>query len=239
MSGLVLANVPPLNESFKLSRFDSVEGSPSYRNDSVAVRLWPRHFLRTEKLCFCWTCTVCSVCFSSRRFGCAAFCNTMCTVCSPLPQQHPLFDLLALTAVCLLSARPSSSAVLTLPSVARCGPSCCTTTAMTPPLRRGRPGGCRNVPTTTTSSRGGEEQGGRNKCVFVEKYGEICEQMNCHMAEPSAAKRSVSQTFNHMWVFSSQQLEQSIPTIREVWRGGAGCEIKKSLWRKNMSVLIR
>lgn len=174
MSGLVLANVPPLNESFKLSRFDSVEGSPSYRNDSVAVRLWPRHFLRTEKLCFCWTCTVCSVCFSSRRFGCAAFCNTMCTVCSPLPQQHPLFDLLALTAVCLLSARPSSSAVLTLPSVARCGPSCCTTTAMTPPLRRGRPGGCRNVPTTTTSSRGGEEQGGRNKCVFVEKYGEIC-----------------------------------------------------------------
>lgn len=32
--------------------------------------------------------------------------------------------------------------------------------------------------------------------------------------------------------------EQSIGTIREVLRGGAGCEIK-GLWRKNMSALIR
>ena len=33
-------------------------------------------------------------------------------------------------------------------------------------------------------------------------------------------------------------VEQSIGTIREVLRGGAGCEIK-GLWRKYMSALIR
>lgn len=57
------------------------------------------------------------------------------------------------------SARPSSLVVSTHPFVVRCGPSCCTTTAMTPPLRRGRPGDCKNALTITTSSRGGWKQG--------------------------------------------------------------------------------
>lgn len=68
-----------------------------------------------------------------------------------------------LCSLCSLSARPSSSVVSTHPSVARCGPSCYTTTAMTPPLRRGRHGGCKNALTIMTSSRGGEEQGERNR----------------------------------------------------------------------------
>ncbi|CAF88408.1 unnamed protein product, partial [Tetraodon nigroviridis] len=52
-------------------------------------------------------------------------------------------------------ARPFSLAGSTLPSAGRCGPSSCTTTAMTPPPRRERPGGCRSAPTTRTSSREG------------------------------------------------------------------------------------
>ena len=258
----------PLCESFRLSRFDSLEGSPSYRNDSVAVRLWPRHFLRIEELCFCWTCTLYSVCFSSRRFGCAAFCNTACTVCSPWPQQHPLFDLLAFTVVCLLAARPSSSVALTHPSVARCGRSCCTTTAMTPPLRRGRPGGCRNVPTTTTSSRGGEEQRERNKCVFVEKHGEI---WGCCKGEGAGKSINLKQILtktqqccwhwktadelSHGCTIGCQTLHQSNVQpyvsvfVAAAWainthnqgsvKGRCRVWNKKSLWRKNMSVLIR
>lgn len=54
-----------------------------------------------------------------------------------------------------LLTRPSFSAASTHQSVARCGPSCCTTTATIPPLRKGKPGGCRNALNITTSSRGG------------------------------------------------------------------------------------
>ena len=72
-------------------------------------------------------------------------------------------------------------------------------------------------------------------------FWHVKRQINCHMAAVSAAKCSASQTWNHMWVhcgFFIAGAEQSIGTIREVLRGGAGREIK-GLWRKNMSVLIR
>lgn len=63
-------------------------------------------------------------------------------------------------------------------------------------------------------------------------------QINCHMAAASAAKRSVSQTCASLllWLLVTGA-QQSISTIREVLRGGAGCEIK-SQWRENMSALI-
>ncbi len=191
-------------ESFELSGFDSVEGLPSYWNDSAAVRLWPRHFLSkhanagTEEHCFRWTCSfTVFVCF--RSFGFAAFCNTheiarllwpfedrvWAVSSTPLSAylvciQSDMFSFVrsdpSLRAPCCalcahsvfsLSARPSSSEVLTHPSVERCGPSCCTTTAMTPPLRRGRPGDCKNAPTIMTSSRGGGQQGEINRYMFV------------------------------------------------------------------------
>lgn len=126
----------------------------------------------TEQYCFCWTFSMLQ---HSRNNTSAVVwrytrCRLICilydlfsqlplrsgpSVCAlSLPSEHsPLFS------PCLFashsSTRPSSSVVLTHPSVARCGPSCCTTTAMTPPPRRGRPGDCRSAATIKTSSSEG------------------------------------------------------------------------------------
>lgn len=91
-------------------------------------------------------------------------CLTMFTLC-PCSALCPVFALCIFENtpfvhtthdnLLLLFTRPSSLVESTHPSVARCGPSCCTTTVMTPAPKRGRPGDCKNEPTIKTFNRGG------------------------------------------------------------------------------------
>lgn len=132
--------------------------------------------------------------FFFRSFGFAEFCNTheithllllrkgivkckLCHLnhCCCISYLHTLcYDLLLWCSLCLFSlfARPSSSVVLTHPSVARCGPFFCITTAMTPLLRRGRPGGCKNAPTIMTFSRGGGDNAQKEDYFKFDLTGE-------------------------------------------------------------------
>ncbi len=82
-------------------------------------------------------------------------CSNICLKCAFKVMEVLLWcDLFQLTQ-CLCSLRRSSSGALTHPSVVKCGPSCCTTTATTRRLRSGKPGDCRSVWSTRRSSRGG------------------------------------------------------------------------------------